>query len=1241
MSNHLEPKSAFMKNGKLPRLMFSLALLAATALLWSTNRSQRPDAPVADAPIVAPASADDSDPARPVARRASAAAAAMEPAAKLTAYADPDLAPAWTVPFGAEFWRRETPEESGTAKAHDAASLLRPSFNLGDVMERVRHAATMDSATGQAEVRAESYAAKFDGEGLRFSPHSPAESTAEASAAREARRSSRRAQEATPPAPPVADPGTEIRFRTLTVQRDGESFYSADRDAASWSVAGNTAQGLLSQQWGLVEHYEARREGVSVTWVFPSPLPGHGPVEVIAAVEGLNYAGQTTEGHHFAGPDGTARVRVGQAFAVDANGQRWELAMNTAADNSGRLVVELPAEIQAEAAYPLVIDPLIGAEFGVNKPVSNPAHGGQGNPAVAAGTGGFLVVWEDSRNTSSTGVDIYGVRLSTAGKILDPLGLAICTAPRSQFTPAVAASGNTYLVVWRDVRLEATDFLGDIFGARVSSAGVVQDALGFVISAAADAQFTPAIAAGPSGFFVAWDDNRNVLDSDTDIFGARVTTAGVVQDPAGLLISANLAFQANATVAAVPGGYFVAWEDWRADLIDIYAAQISSAGAVLNTDIPVCLSDDLQFAPSLAAHAGGVLVSWQDYRNFDDSGLDIYATRVTVTTNSATVLDPAGIAVCVSPNDQSAPVVAANASGFLVAWEDAREPGTDFDIYATRISNAGTVLDPAGLVICNQTNAQTGPALAATTTGFFATWSDARSSINTGGDIFGAAITTNGLVQNTNGFLVSQGGNAQSSPAVAFSGTNYLVVWEDERNYSTNSTDLIGTRVSGSGKVLDVNGLKVAARAHAQRHPAVASSGGNFLVVWEDERNFGANDSDIFGTRVTATGAISDPAGLAISASGGPQGAPVVAASGTNYFVAWHDGRSVSRDIFGTLVSRAGTVASPDGLGIGTEGHALQHPAIAANANGFLIVWEDDRNDPGQEYDIFGARVDNAGTVLDASGLAICTADLNQYSPSVASLGTNFLVVWEDLRHSSTNSSAIGSDIFANLVGGDGSVARAFGFPICTLPRDQKDPVVAASQHEYLVLWQNRAANLAGSELASARVSSAGALLDLVPVPLHGSSDTTAPALAAGAGGRFLTVSTAFRDNTTRLALNVLTPDAPAATLSVQFSTTVYTVKESGKFAKVTVAVTGKNPGTVTVDFATVDETARAGADYALLSGRLVFTGSKKSVTLNVPIVEDASDEANETVTLTLRNPNGGLLLGPRHTATLTILDND
>jgi chitinase len=86
------------------------------------------------------------------------------------------------------------------------------------------------------------------------------------------------------------------------------------------------------------------------------------------------------------------------------------------------------------------------------------------------------------------------------------------------------------------------------------------------------------------------------------------------------------------------------------------------------------------------------------------------------------------------------------------------------------------------------------------------------------------------------------------------------------------------------------------------------------------------------------------------------------------------------------------------------------------------------------------------------------------------------------------------------------------------------------------------------------------------------------------------------------------------------------------------VVMTNSSASTQTVDYATTDGTATAGSDYTSTSGTLTFTAGETSKTVNVPILDDSLNEADETFTLTLSNST--LTLNDS-TATGTIVDDD
>ena len=100
-------------------------------------------------------------------------------------------------------------------------------------------------------------------------------------------------------------------------------------------------------------------------------------------------------------------------------------------------------------------------------------------------------------------------------------------------------------------------------------------------------------------------------------------------------------------------------------------------------------------------------------------------------------------------------------------------------------------------------------------------------------------------------------------------------------------------------------------------------------------------------------------------------------------------------------------------------------------------------------------------------------------------------------------------------------------------------------------------------------------------------------------------------------------------------------VNESGASATVTVIRASGKTGTVSVDYATSDGTARQDEDYVRASGTLTFVEGEISKSFIIPLKDDSAIEGNETVTVRLSNATGGAVLGSPNSVVLTIVDDD
>ncbi len=202
------------------------------------------------------------------------------------------------------------------------------------------------------------------------------------------------------------------------------------------------------------------------------------------------------------------------------------------------------------------------------------------------------------------------------------------------------------------------------------------------------------------------------------------------------------------------------------------------------------------------------------------------------------------------------------------------------------------------------------------------------------------------------------------------------MVWQDWRNGS--DSDICGARVAQSGIVLDPYGFAISRYSFDQLWPSVAFDGTNYLVVWQNKSS--GSSWDIYGARVTPSGAVLDPYGIAICTAAYGQGSPSVAFGGGFYLVVWQVYRSGWAGIYGARVAQSGAVLDPYGFVISYAPYGQSSPSVAFDDTNYLVVWQNYRS--GTDLDVYGARVAQSGAVIDS--FAVSLQPGNQVSPALA-----------------------------------------------------------------------------------------------------------------------------------------------------------------------------------------------------------------------------------------------------------------
>jgi serralysin len=163
----------------------------------------------------------------------------------------------------------------------------------------------------------------------------------------------------------------------------------------------------------------------------------------------------------------------------------------------------------------------------------------------------------------------------------------------------------------------------------------------------------------------------------------------------------------------------------------------------------------------------------------------------------------------------------------------------------------------------------------------------------------------------------------------------------------------------------------------------------------------------------------------------------------------------------------------------------------------------------------------------------------------------------------------------------------------------------------------------------AAGASTATLTIDPTADTIVESNETVALTLATGTG---------YTIGTTTTVIGTITNDDLLPNLNLSANKTIVEGNTNPQNVTYTVTLSSTSTQTITVQYATANGTAIAGSDYTSTSGTLTFNPGVTSQVINIPILNDSLNEANETFSLTLNSPTNASL-GTSQTVTTTISD--
>ncbi|MBI5360242.1 MAG: PKD domain-containing protein [Planctomycetes bacterium] len=643
-------------------------------------------------------------------------------------------------------------------------------------------------------------------------------------------------------------------------------------------------------------------------------------------------------------------------------------------------------------------------------PVTN-TDGIQRNPCIVSdGSGGALAFYEDAR-----GWDIRGVRIGADGSKPWPAGgIEIDGSANTNgfgSPQAISDGSGGALIVWEfwnnktDIAVQHIDSDGNLLWNDGNPVKIYQGG--------SYDRYPAVVSDGAYGMIVAWmhEENNNpdnMTTNDWSVMACRVNLNGsIVWGPMAVTAGQNSRIRPQ-LCTDTKNGVFITWMLYAAGAeYDIYCARVNPVGSLVFADKPICAVSGNQFFPRIAedGNAGAVIV-WHDFRNTD---ADIYAQRVT---DAGSMLWQAGgIAVSdLSSSNEMYPCIARLASGgFVVAWEDRRNG--NYDIYAQKLDISGNrKWDVNGISVCSDAGTQNRPVICA-------------------------------------------------SPD-----DSSYIIWQD---YSNGVADIYCRLVDATGVLLwDGNAAQIAASTGVNESYnmaidpyiagiAVVDSADNLFSVWES----GFLGQDIYCQKTNQQGVKiwGADAGIPVAASRNTEQkteqAFVISDNAGGAVVAWADDGSGNWDIYARHLGPSGAdLWSAGGIAVCSQKNKQSYPRIAYDgAGGYIFTWQDERTGLyAQKADSSGRLVWTGGSA-GFGGIAYCTAVGGCERPEITGDGSGGgFLVWMDNRSGNW-------DIYAQHLGSDGNVLwQENGVPVCTVSGVQQYPQILSDMSGgIIVIWED------------------------------------------------------------------------------------------------------------------------------------------------------------------------------------------
>jgi len=429
---------------------------------------------------------------------------------------------------------------------------------------------------------------------------------------------------------------------------------------------------------------------------------------------------------------------------------------------------------------------------------------------------------------------------------------------------------------------------------------------------------------------------------------------------------------------------------------------------------------------------------------------------------------------------QSAPQVACEGDQCLVVWADTRTARSQ--IYATRVSTTGGVLDPFGIPIGEGYS----PRVAAGGGRFLVSFGKSNGQSGGGAEyqVRAARVAGDGSVLDPGGFEINPLGpyDNSSQAYVTHAGGEFVVVWPNyDYNMTTSSWEggIHGVRVAPDGSVIDPDGVAPAgALLVPQAVPrALGPSSAGAYLLWSPYDEY-AQAAPIHGTRLGLDLAVLDPGGLLVAAPASEQyfSDPALGFDGSQNIVAWSTYYEEQALVRWILPDGTPREASPQPL-TSMKLNGISGIAFAGSTAILMGVHQLGGGDWADPPEVALARLDGSGAQLDPQGQILSAPG---YGVAVAAVGGKALAAWSYLDCTDPDCWNGRSTLQVGWIDPQTGQLEAPPMAVTLSSNEQEQPVVVPLKSGALVVWSDGRLGPAGEQggIYATRVDAAGEALD-------------------------------------------------------------------------------------------------------------------------------------------------------------------